>query len=86
MENREGSEDDMRTHHHYYWTCPYYRAVKNGRMYCEGGSIAMPDDAADEYFRTYCNALNGWRRCTVARAVTRHYEARAAAEEEEKIF
>ena len=85
MENREGSEDDMRTHHHYYWTCPYYRAVKNGRMYCEGGSIAMPDDAADEYFRTYCNDLNGWRRCTVARAVTRHYEARAA-EEEEKIF
>ncbi len=85
MENREGSEDDMRTHHHYYWTCPYYRAGKNGRMYCEGGSIAMPDDAADEYFRTYCNDLNGWRRCTVARAVTRHYEARAA-EEEEKIF
>ena len=85
MENREGSEDDMRTHHHYYWTCPYYRAVKNGRMYCEGGSIAMPDDAADEYFRTYCNDLNGWRRCTVARSVTRHYEARAAAEEE-KIF
>ena len=58
------------------FTCPYYGWETKSAVNCEGGKIRLPDaEAAREYFRTYCTDLNGWRRCTVARAITRHYEA-----------
>ncbi|MBE5851328.1 MAG: hypothetical protein E7298_14615 [Lachnospiraceae bacterium] len=55
--------------------CPYYcydapRAVK-----CEGGRVELPDRAAArDYFGQYCASVEGWRRCTVARAMSRFYE------------
>jgi len=65
----------MSDYYRFYWMCPYYRANEKKTVRCEGGRIALPGAAAaEEYFRTYCSDLNGWRRCTVARAITRHYE------------
>ena len=61
-------------YNHFYWACPYYRRFKDGVMHCEGGRIDLPEDAKKQYFDAYCNDLNGWKRCTVARAISRHYE------------
>ena len=58
-----------------YWTCPYYRCDRKGMLLCEGGRLSMPDKASQrDYILQYCAHDSGWRRCTVARAVTRHYE------------
>ena len=57
------------------FACPYYGWETKCDVHCEGGRIALPDAAAArDYFRTYCCDVSGWRRCTVARAITRHYE------------
>ena len=58
-----------------YWTCPYYRCDMNGTLRCEGGRLTLPDrESQREYILQYCASESGWRRCTVSRAVTRHYE------------
>lgn len=62
-------------YYHYYWTCPYYKWDERRSVHCEGGRIGLPTNAAArEYFRTYCCDIAGWKRCTVARAISRHYE------------
>ena len=67
----------MGNYYKLYWSCPYYHGNARCAVRCEGGEIRMPDtDAAKTYFREYCADLYGWRRCTVARAISRHYEAR----------
>ncbi len=64
------------SYHHLYWSCPYYRWDDKRSVHCEGGRIALPGGAAArEYYRSYCCDVAGWRRCTVARAISRHYEA-----------
>ena len=60
--------------HRVYWMCPYYHKDERCAVRCEGGRIELPKEAARDYILTYCADLNGWRRCTVARAITRHYE------------
>ncbi len=65
----------MANYYRLYWTCPYYHGCSKRAVRCEGGEIRLPDgEAAQAYFREYCTDLNGWRRCTVARAISRHYE------------
>ncbi len=57
------------------FACPYY--VWDGviSIYCEGGRFRLPERAsADEYIEQYCCDIDGWRRCTLARALNRHYE------------
>ncbi len=65
----------MSEQYRFYWMCPYYKGDAKCAVRCEGGRISLPPDAAEDYFRSYCSDLNGWRRCTIARAITRHYEA-----------
>ena len=64
------------------WRCPYYKWNDKLGVRCEGGRMKLPtDEASREYIRQYCDDLNGWRRCTVARAITRFYEAKFEDEE-----
>ena len=62
------------------WCCPYYKWDGKGTVHCEGGKLKLPPAAAEDYIRTYCADNPGWRRCTVARAVTRFYEQLEEAE------
>ena len=40
------------------------------------GRLKLPTGETErDYVRTYCADHLGWRRCTVARAITRFYEA-----------
>ena len=56
--------------------CPYYDGGGTRSVNCEGGKIRLPSGgAARDYFSEYCGDLNGWRRCTLARTITRFYEA-----------
>ena len=65
----------MSNYYKFYWMCPYYRGNSVKSVRCEGGEIRMPEpEAARTYFREYCCDLSGWKRCTVARAISRHYE------------
>ena len=55
--------------------CPYYETNGARSVRCEGGRIALPNQGLTQaYFEAYCGDVNGWRRCTVARAITRFYE------------
>ncbi len=65
----------MKSNMRIYWNCPYYRFDFGQKVLCEGGHVSMPDaETQSEYVRAYCSSPDGWRRCTVARAVSRHYE------------
>ena len=56
--------------------CPYYESNGKQSVRCEGGRLRLPSHALTaDYFASYCGDVNGWRRCTVARAITRFYEA-----------
>lgn len=56
--------------------CPYYGWSTRELVTCEGGKVLLPDrDTARRYQVTYCQDLNNWRNCTLARALTLHYEA-----------
>ena len=62
-------------YYHLVWCCPYYNWDARTAVHCEGGRIDLPSgEAAREYFEIYCSSVEGWRRCTVARAITRFYE------------
>jgi len=64
---------------HLVYCCPYYEWDAKTTMHCEGGRLSFPDrDTAQAYFTTYCGDIDGWRRCTVARAITRFYEREEA--------
>ena len=81
MENaaaRGGDGDAMRKPVNY-WTCPYYQIKDAHGLRCEGGRLALPSKGAEaDYIRTYCADHLGWKRCTVARAITRFYETDGA--------
>ena len=58
------------------WTCPYYKWDDENGVRCEGGRLGLPTSEAEkDYIMTYCADHLGWKRCTVARAITRHYES-----------
>ena len=55
--------------------CPYYESNGKRSVHCEGGRVKLPTaEAEKEYIRFYCADHLGWKRCTVARAITRFYE------------
>jgi len=55
--------------------CPYYTGDAKRAVMCEGGRIELPDrKTAEEFFHTYCGDVSGWKRCSVARAISRFYE------------
>ena len=60
-----------------HFQCPYYKWSDRDKvqLHCEGGCITIKDDdSLREYIRNFCGSDFGWKRCTVARAVTRFYE------------
>ena len=62
---------------------PFFTSDDAGVVRCEGGRLMLPsDEAMRAYVCEFCSNVNGWRRCTVARAVLRHYEAVEAAEDD----
>ena len=72
---RRKRESGLPSYYHWVFTCPYYGWDSKCSVHCEGGNMQFPDaEAAKEYLLTYCTAVPGWRRCTVAQAITRHYE------------
>lgn len=56
-------------------TCPYYQYEAEGCIHCEGGKIDMKRDKKmlNDYINGYC-ATFGYKRCTMAQSLTRHYE------------
>ena len=71
--NREGRRMG---YSHRVFCCPYYEKDGAKSVRCEGGRIALPNmEVTRAYFDAYCGHVTGWRRCTVARAITRFYEA-----------
>lgn len=66
----------MANYYRDYWTCPFFGTSTRCGCRCEGGSLELPTStAARAYHAEFCANVNGWRRCTVARALLRHYEA-----------
>ena len=64
-----------------YWSCPYYTIRDAHGVRCEAGRLALPGKREqDEYIRTFCCDHLGWKRCTLARAVSMYYDHKAAAE------
>lgn len=58
-----------------YWACPYWKWDARMEVNCEGGRISFPSAAsANEYMRSYCASLTGWKHCTVAKKLTDYYE------------
>ena len=56
------------------WTCPFFKYDKRLEVSCEAGRLCFPDrEAVMDYARRYCAQLNGWERCTLARALLQEY-------------
>lgn len=56
------------------WVCPYYTRDYKDHMSCEGGRVEFPSvKATRDYMARYC-ASNEWESCTLARALTEHYD------------
>ena len=46
-----------------------------GTVPCEGGCVAFPArEAAAEYARRYCGAVDGWQACSIAQGLRQYYE------------
>lgn len=57
------------------WACPYYRSDERGAVICEGGRVELArKETMSEYMGQYCCDVDGWRRCTIARALNLQYE------------
>ena len=57
------------------WICPFFKYDKRLEVSCEAGKLCFPDrEAVMDYAQHYCAQLNGWERCTLARALLRYYE------------
>ncbi len=57
------------------WTCPYFTWDGRKEISCEGGRLEFPTAAAAvAYMDTFCAGGNNWRHCTLAEALTKHYE------------
>jgi hypothetical protein len=56
--------------------CPYYKFDKDGQLVCEAGKLEMLRDKKlqADYINGYCASMN-FSHCTMARALTRHYES-----------
>ena len=66
-------------YHRMYWACPFYKTDTKEQLRCEAGRFEM-DACGVQYCAEYCADHLGWRRCTMARAVLRRYEAEDEAE------
>lgn len=74
----------MPSYRHLYWVCPYYTFDEKLCVHCEQGSRVKFKDAKTlrQYEKDYCASMDGYMRCSIAKALERQYEER---EEYEKI-
>ena len=57
------------------WQCPYFVWSETGKIHCEGCVVALADKKTlRRYADAYCGDIDGWKSCTVARALNRQYE------------
>lgn len=57
------------------YVCPFFMWERGKTLRCERCRMDFPDEAAKkEYADKYCAETQGWRACTVARALLRWYE------------
>lgn len=64
------------------WTCPFFHWDERRKVHCEGGCVALKDARSfDRYARSFCASVNGWERCTVAKALVEQYERRERDEQ-----
>lgn len=61
------------------WVCPFFRWDKRRQVYCEGGTVSLPDlETFQEFVNTYCAADKGWENCAIAKAMTEYYDRTGA--------
>lgn len=56
------------------WACPFYRNDRKGKIYCEGGCVQMRKRTLDGYAERFCGSVEGWEKCSIARALVEEYE------------
>lgn len=57
------------------WSCPFYQWTKTGMVSCEGGRMDFPSkESFNDYATRFCANNPGWRSCTIAQNLGRHYE------------
>lgn len=68
-----------------YWTCPFFTWDEKLKVHCEGGLVKFPDrKTLTGYADRHCSSENGWKNCSVARAMLEYYERKEAEHGGEK--
>lgn len=64
------------------WACPYYIGDQKAQIHCEAArGVTLSDRRLMyAYADRYCSSVDGWRRCTMARALNEKYEKDTAGE------
>lgn len=56
------------------FACPYYHHDERGAVVCEGGRVNLRKETMSEYLGGYCCSVEGWGKCTLAKALNQQYE------------
>lgn len=54
--------------------CPFMISETPARTVCEAGIVEIRVSTLKQYQTKYCNDINGWRYCTLARTLLLMYE------------
>ncbi len=62
------------------WKCPFFKWDERQKVACEGRCVvSMPDrKSALSFMDRYCADLNGWRGCSIAKALLDYYDRKEA--------
>lgn len=57
------------------YVCPFFMWERGKALRCERCRMDFPDDDAKrEYILRYCASLEGWKNCSIAKALLTFYE------------
>lgn len=57
------------------YCCPFYRWEEKRCVHCEGGTVQLPDKAAqDAYINRFCSSNPAWQNCPIAEELLNYYE------------
>lgn len=57
------------------YACPFWKWENGLSMSCECCRMDFPDkDTKSDYAQQYCASVEGWKNCSVARALNEFYE------------
>lgn len=55
--------------------CPFYVKDSREKMWCEGGTIKLPDrEARHEIVMEYCSNMRNYKNCTICRMLMNYYD------------